>query len=64
MKRVGIILRIKPEYKEEYKRIHSKIWPELMETERRVGFRNFSLFYRKDGTIFGYLEIDRDFKEA
>ena len=55
-KRYSFIFKIKPELKDEYKRDHDKIWPDMARALRRSGFRNYSIFFRKDGTLFGYFE--------
>lgn len=61
MQRVGFIFRIKPELKDEYKKAHDEIWPEMAEAINICGARNYSIFFREDGTLFAYLEVD-DFK--
>lgn len=58
MIRVGSIFKIKPELKDGYKKAHDKIWPELARAIKNVGLRNYSIFFRKDGTLFSYLETD------
>ncbi len=57
MKRVGQIIRLKPEAEAEYKRIHAKIWPEIEQAIRDAGIRNYSI-YLKDGVMFAYFEYD------
>ena len=56
MKRYGFVFRMKPEMKSEYKKAHDEIWPEMAEAIRRSGIRNYSIFFRKDGSLFGYFE--------
>lgn len=63
MGRAAFIFRIKPELKDEYKKVHDEIWPELSKAIRDVGIRNYSIFFRKDGTLFAYLEVD-DYNKA
>jgi L-rhamnose mutarotase len=58
MTRYSFIFRIRPELKDEYKKAHDEIWPELAKTIRDSGIRNYSIFFRKDGTLFAYLESD------
>lgn len=58
MKRVGILLKVKPEMIEEYKRRHENVWPEMQEALRRTGWHNYSLFMREDGLLFGYYEAE------
>lgn len=64
MKRVGFLLKVKPEKMEEYKRIHQNVWPEMQEALRRNGWHNYSLFMTEDGTIFGYFETPVSFQAA
>ncbi|MCC6446782.1 MAG: L-rhamnose mutarotase [Armatimonadetes bacterium] len=56
MQRVGFVLKVKPDMLEEYKEIHRKVWPEMLEALSKAGWRNYSLFMREDGTLFGYVE--------
>ena len=63
MERAAFIFKIRPEMKEEYKKVHDEIWPELAEAIRDAGISNYSIFFRKDGTLFAYLEAD-DFSGA
>jgi len=58
MKRIAFIFKIKPEVKEEYKRAHDEIWPDMAKAIRESGIRNYSIFFRKDGTLFAYLEAE------
>ncbi len=55
MKRVGQVIRLKPEAEQEYKRIHVKIWPEIEHAIREAGITNYSIFL-KDHTLFAYFE--------
>jgi L-rhamnose mutarotase len=64
MNRVGFVLRVKPELLEEYKRHHRSVWPEMLAALRRTGWRNYSLFLRPDGTLFGYFETPGTLQDA
>ena len=46
---------------DDYKRHHEAVWPEMLDALRRNGWRNYSLFAREDGLLFGYFEADEDF---
>lgn len=61
MQRVGFILKVRPEKIDEYKRHHEAVWPEMLEALRRTGWRNYSLFMRGDGLLFGYFEAEESF---
>ena len=58
MKRYGFIFKIKPELKDEYKKAHDEIWPDMAEAIRDSGIKNYSIFFNKDGTLFAYLEAE------
>jgi len=64
MKRVGFVLKVKPKLLEEYKEHHKKVWPEMLDALRRTGWHNYSLYLRKDGTLFGYFETPEDLQVA
>lgn len=63
MQRVGFVLKVKEDKIEEYKKVHRQVWPEMIEALRETGWKNYSLFLRGDGLLFGYLETD-DFEKA
>ena len=58
MQRVGILLKVRLDRLEEYKRLHNPIWPELAADLKAAGMRNYTLWLAPDGTEFGYLECD------
>ena len=58
MERVGFVLKVKQERLAEYKARHKSVWPEMLAALRETGWRNYSLFLRDDGLLFGYLETD------
>ena len=64
MKRVGFILKVKPDKLEAYKKHHQAIWPEMLTALRRTGWQNYSLFVREDGLLFGYFETPFSFQSA
>jgi L-rhamnose mutarotase len=49
-------MRIHPELKAEYKKAHDEIWPDMAAAIRDSGIRNYSIYFRPDGTLFAYLE--------
>jgi len=55
-KRYAFLMRIKPELKAEYKKAHDEIWPDMAQAIRKSGIRNYSIYFREDGTLFAYLE--------
>jgi L-rhamnose mutarotase len=63
MKRICFVLHVKPERLDEYKRLHRKVRPEMLDALRETGWKNYSLFLRDDGLLVGYLETE-DFERA
>ena len=62
MQRYGMILKVKPEKLEEYKRLHADVWPEVLDMIRECNIRNYSIFHR-DGYLFSYFEyVGEDFE--
>jgi len=55
MKRYGMVLRVRPDKLEEYKRLHAAVWPAVLDMIRACHIRNYSI-YHKDGLLFGYFE--------
>ncbi|MCC5983526.1 MAG: L-rhamnose mutarotase [Rhodobacteraceae bacterium] len=51
------VLEVRPGYEEEYQRRHDEIWPEMLDTLRAAGIRNYNIF-RHGLTLFGYFETD------
>lgn len=64
MKRVGFILKVKPDVIDEYKAHHQQVWPEMLDALRQAGWHNYSLFMREDGLLFGYFETPVSLAEA
>jgi len=64
MKRVGFILKVKPDRLAEYREHHEKVWPEMLQALSRNGWHNYSLFMRPDGLLFGYFETPDSFQAA
>ncbi len=61
MRRYGMVIDVKPEKIEEYKRLHAAVWPDVLKKITESNIRNYSI-YLKDNTLFSYFEyIGRDF---
>jgi L-rhamnose mutarotase len=60
VKRIGMVIRIKPEKLEEYKRLHADSNPGVRDLLSKANIRNFSIFLRQldEGQyyLFGYYE--------
>ena len=57
MERVGFVMHLKPGHEAEYRRRHAAVWPEMLESLREAGCRNYSIFLH-GADLFGYLEVD------
>lgn len=55
MKRVGQLIRVKPDKIEEYKEYHKAIWPAVAEMITKCNITNYSI-YHYDGLLFSYFE--------
>jgi L-rhamnose mutarotase len=55
MKRVGMVLRLKPEAIEKYKEYHAAVWPEVLDMISKCNIQNYSI-YLKDDCLFSYFE--------
>ncbi len=65
MKRMGMVIRIKPEKIVEYKRLHADTWPEVLGTISKANIRNYTIFLREpENLLFGYWEYHGDDFEA
>ena len=64
MKRVGFLLKVKPDKIEEYKARQQQVWHDMLDALRRTGWHNYSLFLRPDGLLFGYFEAEESFQAS
>jgi L-rhamnose mutarotase len=64
MKRVGFLLKVRPDRIEEYKARHKAVWPEMQAALRKTGWHNYSLYLHGDGLLFGYFETPESFQAA
>ena len=56
-KRYGKVIYIKPEKLEEYKKLHSAVWPKVLERLEKSNIRNFTIYYCKElGALFSHYE--------
>lgn len=57
MKRFGFKMKLYPGFKEEYRKRHSEIWPELVAMLKNEGIGNYSIFFDEETNIlFAYQE--------
>lgn len=51
MKRFAFKMKLKPGYKDEYKKRHDEIWPELKELIKESGVSDYSIFLDEETNI-------------
>ena len=57
MKRMGMVIGIKPERIAEYKTTHAAVWPEVLAKISDCNMRNYTIFLREpENLLFGYFE--------
>jgi L-rhamnose mutarotase len=63
MKRVGQIIRLKPEKYDEYKAYHADVWPGVLAKIYEANIRNYTI-YHWNGLLFATYEYIGDDYEA
>ncbi|MEO9650315.1 MAG: L-rhamnose mutarotase [Roseobacter sp.] len=59
MQRMGMMIGIKPEKINVYKRLHADTWPEVLAQIKDSNIRNYTIFLREpENLLFGYWEYD------
>ena len=57
MKRYGMVIRVRPDKLDEYKRLHAAVWPEVLKKITECNIRNYSIFLREpENLLFSYFE--------
>ncbi len=57
MQRMGLVLGLKAEKVEEYKRLHAAVWPEILAMISACNIRNYSIFLKEpENLLFAYWE--------
>lgn len=64
MKRMGMVIGLRPEHIAEYKRVHSGVWPEVLSRLSASNIRNYTIFLREpENLMFSYWEyVGSDFE--
>jgi L-rhamnose mutarotase len=64
MQRMGMMIGLKPEKVEEYKRLHRAVWPEILSKISECNITNYSIFLKQpENILFGYWEyVGEDFE--
>jgi L-rhamnose mutarotase len=56
-RRYGMVIGLKADRVEDYKRLHAAVWPGVLEAMRRNGWRNFDIFLKEpENLLFGTFE--------
>ena len=63
MQRFGMVIKVRPEKLEEYKRLHAAVWPDVLRMISECSIRNYSI-HHKDDLLFSYFEYHGDDFEA
>ena len=57
MKRMGMVIRLKADKIQEYKKLHVDVWPDVLETIAKANIKNYTIFLREpENLLFGYWE--------
>jgi L-rhamnose mutarotase len=59
MQRFGAVIRLRPEHREEYLRLHAAVWPAVEQALLAANIRNYTIFLHGD-LLFGYYEYIGD----
>ena len=57
MQRIGMVIGVKPETVEEYKRLHAAVWPEVLAMISACNIQNYSIFLNEpENLLFSFFE--------
>lgn len=61
MQRIGMVIGVKPERIQEYKRLHAAVWPEVLSMISACNIRNYSIFLKEpENLLFSFFEYHGD----
>ncbi len=61
MRRIGQVIRLRPERAEEYERLHAAVWPEVLARITASGIRNYTIYLsRPEMLLFATWEYHGD----
>jgi len=65
VRRLAQTIKLKPEYVEEYIKIHAAVWPSVLERIAKCNIHDYSIFYdEKSGILFASFKYTGDNYEA
>lgn len=57
MQHMGMVIGVKPEKIEAYKRLHAAVWPEILAKISDCNIRNYSIYLKEpENLMFSYFE--------
>ena len=57
MERMGMVIALKPDKIEAYKRLHAAVWPDVLAKISDCNITNYSIFLKRpENLLFGYWE--------
>ena len=57
MQRIGMVIGVKPERIEDYKRLHAAVWPEVLAMISACNIKNYSIFLKEpENLLFSFFE--------
>lgn len=57
MQRIGMVIGVRPEKIEEYKRLHAAVWPEVLAMISACNIKNYSIFLKEpENLLFSFFE--------
>lgn len=65
MKRMGWVIRVRPEKIAEYKTLHAAVWPAVLDRISACGIRNYTIYLREpENLLFAHFEYHGEDFEA
>ncbi|BEP14060.1 L-rhamnose mutarotase [Acidothermaceae bacterium B102] len=61
--RFGSVIRLRPESRETYLRLHASVWPEVEATLTACNIRNFTIWLHDDLLFSSYEYVGTDFAD-
>lgn len=59
VQRMGLMIGLKPEAIDEYKKLHANVWPEILARLKASNISNYSIFLREpERVMFSYWEYE------
>ena len=57
--RFGSVIDLRPEFEEEYKKLHAAVWPGVLQQIQKSNIQNYSIFLH-EGRLYSYFEYAGD----